>query len=382
MKILSTAHPVLALAMSAVLCASAPAQRTYCATLGGQIYELDIAAFTTTPAAATGVNLLFGIANLSSPTELLISGVTAGRFHVDLTTGTTTPLTGSGLPMFALCNNEDNGKVYAASLGNLYEVDATTGAETLIGVTGLINIYGLDYVPSLGAFVANNPITNSIYTLDPVTGSSTLIGPTNMSSIVGIWYDRAGGKLYGICDQNNAGCVVELSLATGAATSIFDTGMNLVSIGGDIGGGGIPTIGTSYCTPVANSTGVPAAMSAIGSTSVAMNNVLLKAEGMPFNSFGLFLTSQLQGFAANPGGSQGNLCLGGAIGRYVGPGQIQNSGLAGEIELSIDLTMHPTPTGIVAVQAGETWNFTAWYRDAVGGSATSNFADGLEISFL
>ena len=37
--------------------------------------------------------------------------------------------------------------------------------------------------------------------------------------------------------------------------------------------------------------------------------------------------------------------------------------------------------GLVAVQPGETWSFQAWYRDTVGGSATSNFSDGLEITF-
>ncbi|MDC1043609.1 hypothetical protein OAQ71_00120 [bacterium] len=35
-----------------------------------------------------------------------------------------------------------------------------------------------------------------------------------------------------------------------------------------------------------------------------------------------------------------------------------------------------------SIQAGETWNFTAWHRDAVGGTTTSNFTDGLEVVFL
>jgi hypothetical protein len=99
------------------------------------------------------------------------------------------------------------------------------------------------------------------------------------------------------------------------------------------------------------------------------------------NAFGYFLTSTTQGFVANPGGSMGNLCLAGSIGRYVGPGQIQNSGAAGAISLPLDLTQTPQPTGSVAIVAGQTWNFQAWYRDAVGGSATSNFTDGLSIGF-
>ena len=104
---------------------------------------------------------------------------------------------------------------------------------------------------------------------------------------------------------------------------------------------------------------------------------------MPQNSFGFFITSQVQGFLMNPGGSEGNLCLGGAIGRYVGPGQIMGSGVAGMIALDIDLTQIPQPNGPVAVAAGETWNWSTWYRDLdMSGNATSNFSNGLEVTFF
>ena len=141
------------------------------------------------------------------------------------------------------------------------------------------------------------------------------------------------------------------------------------------------TIGTNYCSANANSTGATGVMGATGSDFVSDNTVTLLASDLPGNSFGFFLTSQSQGFTSNPGGSQGNLCLSGAIGRYVGAGQIKNSGSAGEFDLGLDLTLTPTPTGLVSVNAGETWNYQAWYRDAVGGSATSNFTDGLSITF-
>jgi hypothetical protein len=142
------------------------------------------------------------------------------------------------------------------------------------------------------------------------------------------------------------------------------------------------SIGMNYCMASANSTGSTGVMSASGSPAAADNNVTLSGSSLSNNSFGFFLTSQAQGFTMNPGGSAGNLCLGGSIGRYVGPGQIKNTGGTGEISLTLDLTMTPTPTVLVSVQAGETWNFSAWHRDAVGGVATSNFTDGIEITFL
>ena len=140
-------------------------------------------------------------------------------------------------------------------------------------------------------------------------------------------------------------------------------------------------VGTNYCTARPNSTGQTAAMSAGGSRFVVNNDVRLIATELPPNAFGFFLTSRNQGLIANPGGSQGNLCLTGSIGRYVGPGQIKNSGAQGRIELQINLNAHPTPSGLIQVVAGEVWNFTAWYRDSVSGVATSNFADGLQVFF-
>jgi hypothetical protein len=145
---------------------------------------------------------------------------------------------------------------------------------------------------------------------------------------------------------------------------------------------GVVSIGTAYCTANANSTGATGQLTALGSNVVAANALTLRASDLPLNAFGFFLTSRTQGFVMNPGGSAGNLCLAGAIGRYVGPGQIKNTGSTGAFELLLDLTATPTPTGLVQIQSGETWNFQSWHRDAVGGAATSNFTRGRSVPFL
>ncbi|MEZ6014719.1 MAG: VCBS repeat-containing protein [Planctomycetota bacterium] len=138
-------------------------------------------------------------------------------------------------------------------------------------------------------------------------------------------------------------------------------------------------LATNYCAANPNSTGVAARMSATGSNVVAANDLRLGASQLPLNTVGFFLTSQTAGFAPNPGGSAGNLCLTGNIGRY--SLQIQNSGATGTMGLQLDLTSLPTPTGNVAAVAGETWRFQCWFRDSIGGSATSNFTDGLSVTF-
>ena len=366
-----------AIAIAAALSTDAQAQTGYCATLGGQLYEIEPASGVLTPVLATGVNQLFGIANTGTPDELLLSGVTAGLFRANLTTGTVTSLPTGGFPMFAVCNNEDDGAIYGVSLANLYEIDPVSGATSLIGPTGAINIYGLDYHQGLQTLIGFDPITNQIWSIDPASGAGTPIGPA-MAGLVGVWYDASSDTLYGICDGNNAGCVSEIDPATGATTLLFSSGLNLVSIGGDVGGGAPPSLGSNYCTAQPNSTGAAASISAEGSRTAIDNDVTLTASDVPPMQFGIFLTSTTQ--AATPVAA-GTLCVGGNSIRFQGPGQILQADANGEFSLQIDTQALPagTPTPIVA---GDTYNFTAWFRDTdpMAGN-TANFTDGYEITF-
>ncbi len=144
---------------------------------------------------------------------------------------------------------------------------------------------------------------------------------------------------------------------------------------------GRDTLGTNYCVANLNSTGVESRISATGSPSIACDNLELTASNLPANSFGFFICSRDTGFVPFAGGAAGNICLGGSIGRGVGVG-ILNSGPDGSITTPAMLSSLPTPTGPVAAIAGDTWNFQAWHRDAVGGVATSNFTGGLQVQFI
>ena len=153
-------------------------------------------------------------------------------------------------------------------------------------------------------------------------------------------------------------------------------------VSGANGGCHGPTIGTGSRTPAANSTGSTAAMSAAGSDVASDHNLTLGAAQLPVGAFAFFITSQTQGSVLNPGGSTGTLCVVGSVGRYVGGGQIQQANAGGTISLPINLTQVPQPTGFVSVSAGDTWNFQAWYRDSSPTGPTSNFTDGLSITFM
>ena len=141
-------------------------------------------------------------------------------------------------------------------------------------------------------------------------------------------------------------------------------------------------LGTPYCSPAAaNSTGRPGELTVVGEDAIALNSVTLTARHLPVHAIGVFVTSLTQAPGAGIPNSQGTLCLGGDLGRFVGPGQIQSSGFHGAIALTIDLNAHPTSSSFVSVLPGETWNYQLWHRDAVGGQATSNLTDAVAVTY-
>lgn len=166
------------------------------------------------------------------------------------------------------------------------------------------------------------------------------------------------------------------------SSALGDAQGSSLSLSGDVGSPGKHAAQTCaiyrYCGPAQlNSAGLDGRIFPSGSLAVLDNAMTLNVYQLPQNKFGYFLASETQGFVSMPPGSEGDLCLGGLIGRFAK--DIQNSGTAGEFGLQIDLTAIPV-TPPQAVQPGETWNFTAWYRDN-NPNPTSNFTDAVAITF-
>ncbi|MDA1266744.1 MAG: hypothetical protein O2816_16820 [Planctomycetota bacterium] len=137
-------------------------------------------------------------------------------------------------------------------------------------------------------------------------------------------------------------------------------------------------VGESYCGPaVQHSGGQSGRIEAFGIPYAWHNDLRLDAVDLPMHQFGYFLVSATQAFVPMPCGSQGNLCLGGNIGRYAS--DVASTGAAGALSLQIDLTDLPTapPSSVVT---GESWNFQTWFRD-VNPAPTSNFTDAVTVHF-
>lgn len=139
-------------------------------------------------------------------------------------------------------------------------------------------------------------------------------------------------------------------------------------------------IGSQYCNTNENVSGERAWLTA---RSVSQNNiatVVLEASDLPMQQFGLFLVAPGNNFTPNPGGSVGNLCLSGGIGRF--NGSVVNSGLNGETGIAFNSATTPGPNGPFAIQPGQTWNFQLWTRDIQNGVATSNYTNAVAVTFL
>lgn len=216
---------------------------------------------------------------------------------------------------------------------------------------------------------------------DVSADGQTVVGTADESPQINITKAFRWSPLDGLRDVGIApGCCF---LVEARATGVSSDGTVVVGIDGNLEAFRVrhSVVGESTCRPaVPNSSGCAGILLVEGLPLATHGSLDLGAALLPPHSFGFFLASRVQGFTATVPNSQGHLCLAGSIGRFVGQGQIQNSGPSGAFALAVDLAALPTPTGPVAVQVGETWHFQAWFRDA-NPNSTSNFTDAVRVRF-
>ena len=162
--------------------------------LNGTLYATDVFAtdsyrFGTidlVTGAFTPINDQGGSANWWS----LAADPSAGLFYaVDFNNGnnlvSVTPggvITGigaTGVDIAGLAFDALNSILYGVGNGDLYTIDVTTGAATLIGATGLAfgADAGLAYDPDTATLFLNGGSFDALYTVNTATGLATLIGP-------------------------------------------------------------------------------------------------------------------------------------------------------------------------------------------------------------
>ena len=387
------ALPLLALALPAVaqngvsnpgLRAKAPTQPpTYSAATSSLFFSEDWSGVLYTLDTSTGAATAIGSSGVTSATVGLAPRTDTTMYGTIWADTVITECDGSGATYFGdaaaegLAYDATTDTLYGAINGAFFEIDTTTGnvGASLAAAPGDIEgiAFGHGGVFGLEGWAGSD---TRLWFYDPSTNSWSVVGDTGIDwNLVGLAYDPGGDVLYAKGSQDSF--LYRIDPSNGATSMIGDTGR--VDGGGLawLGPGG-DYIGTSYCGPAnLNSSGQAAIITAFGSTDASANNVRLDAAQMATNQFGYFINSMTQGFTQPPG-SQGNLCVGGAIGRHTTA--VMSTGAAGEFSLQLDLTDIPTPGGPVSINAGESWYWQAWFRDANPGN-TSNFTDGVCITF-
>ncbi|WP_145194002.1 hypothetical protein [Planctomycetes bacterium Poly30] len=136
--------------------------------------------------------------------------------------------------------------------------------------------------------------------------------------------------------------------------------------------------GDVTCAGVPNSTGRASSLTSFGRSGANSNDLTLYCVDLPDGCTAYAIGSRQSGSAPNPGGSTGNLCLGGAIGRFLP--QMFTVDQAGRGTVELDLLALPQPMGAVAATAGDIWFFQVWHRDLCSGpTATSNFSNAISV---
>ena len=130
---------------------------------------------------------------------------------------------------------------------------------------------------------------------------------------------------------------------------------------------------SNYCTPTVNSTGSASTISAIGSTSVGANNLVLTADNLPSEP-GIFIAGPMH---AQIPFFNGLLCI--------HPSGLQrfsaiNVPSSGSITQAVDIVTS-APGGLDVV-VGSSYHYQRWNRDPAGGGGNANFSDGLEVQYL
>ncbi|MFT5198759.1 MAG: hypothetical protein ACI87O_001418 [Planctomycetota bacterium] len=338
----------------------------------------------------------FAVMGGSTVTVAAIGTVITGNVGTSPGTSITgIPAGGTVVPPYATHSNDAAAIAARVSTDALFTDLATMGGATLIPAElgGTTIGPGTYYFSSSANIAAGTTLTldgAGLYIFkvgSAITANvlSNVVLSNGASACDVFWQVTSAATLNGV---TFSGTVVAYAAITIGVNAVLD-GRALTTTAGAVTMAGNATvnlpcgenIGSSYCSSPTNSTGQQGQLSATGSILALDTDVTLTVTQVPDGQVGFVLASQTQGLLVNPGGSEGNLCLGGDLARFNRPGEI-GIVTGGSFNLVLPFGDFPEhPNFGVTVMAGDTWNFQFWHRDAMGGSSTSNFTNGLEILF-
>jgi len=183
-------------------------------------------------------------------TTVYVSASDANLYTIDPTTGATTLIGSTTVPMadIAVLNGEMFGVSFPASGDSfLYSIDPTTGAATEIGDTGLF-LNALQFAPDGTLYAAGGSpgcgpppqaACNSFVTINTTTGLASLVGTGGYESAGDLEF--VGSTLYLTSRTSTTDSLYTVTPGNGAASLVGDIGFSQV-----FGLAYIPETGTLY----------------------------------------------------------------------------------------------------------------------------------------
>ncbi len=175
---------------------------------------------------------------------------------IDLNTGDFAPLGNSSIPSNMSAGlGVAGGKLYTAAFtgSTLYQVNLANGALTAVG-SGSLQYYGLGSTTSglyaLATYAGTNnvPLFN-LYSVDPSSGAATLVGPVGAVGPSAAWSLSTGSSTLYLVDNFN---LYSLDTNTGAATRISSPSLTNLTSAALVYENGTLYAGVDSCNPPCN----------------------------------------------------------------------------------------------------------------------------------
>ncbi len=296
---------------------------------------------------------------------------------IDPSSGATTVIGPFGVSlMHGLGYDSDNDVLYGITNqsitlgGALWRIDVSTGSAALVGPHSKFGLSGLAYDASSDTMYASEAFEQALYTIDLGSGSVTFVGAFGAGSQlgVGLEFDASLGLF---ASDNKATPNLDDELYR------IDTFTGAVTLVGPIHASNVlglafatASIGTEYCTANPNATGSPAHISGSGSARSSAGDLTLTSAPVP-NQISIFFHGEDQ--SLQPFG-EGFLCTTGGI---VRGSAVMAVGIVASYTYDNSDTEHS-----LAGFVGSTRNFQHWFRDPLGGGASSNTSNAISIAVL
>ncbi len=326
----------------------------------------------------------------------------------DLGTGVFTTLILSNLPLSSTrgLTAHPNGTDWYVLTGNgsdneLWVGNITTGVFTSVGIFGVANTMIDIACDSNGNLFTNSITDDNLYSVDSTTAVETLVGPigADIAYAQGMDFDWSTDTLYAtLYTGGGTGLFASLSTTTGGMlTSVVTDTLNAeMEIAVQVAAGSGPAVGTTFCDPNSiNSTGSSAVLTGSWGTGVG-SDLHLEITSGPAGQLAYFLvgneatagttvsngqfcligTSTAQFYRYNVGGTDMN-----SIGGFDATGTMINSVGTSTTGFGFDVPSTIPAGPMITIMAGDTWHFQGWYRDTAAGVGSSNFSNGLSVTF-